>query len=139
VDRDGFRFAAASRDSRPALKPQVRYRIRMSREAWIAVVALGVVVAAVTLYGTVRLLIKVVRTRRLLGELGAAGKFAFYGAIVYTILPVDLIPDPIYLDDMGVLSAALFFLSRQVIKRRAQHGKNGQAVDPRRAKPSTTR
>jgi uncharacterized membrane protein YkvA (DUF1232 family) len=111
----------------------------MSRDAWIAVVALGVGVAAVTLYGTVRLLIKVVRTRRLLGELGAAGKFAFYGAIIYTILPVDLIPDPIYLDDMGVLSAALFFLSRQVIKRRAQHGNNGPAVDPRQAKPSTTR
>ncbi|MGC9665934.1 hypothetical protein ACNTMW_05185 [Planosporangium sp. 12N6] len=91
----------------------------MSREAWIAVIVLVGIVAVATLAGTVVLAIKVFRTRRLLGELGAGGKVAFYGALLYTILPVDLLPDPIYLDDMGVLAGALLYLTRLVHKRRA--------------------
>jgi hypothetical protein len=95
----------------------------MSREAWIAVIVLGGVVAIATLVGAVVLAVRVVRTRKLLGELGAGGKIAFYGALIYTILPVDLLPDPIYLDDMGVLAAALFYLTKLVRRHReAQTG-----------------
>ena len=71
------------------------------------------------LAGAVLLAIRVVRTRRMLGALGAGGKVAFYGALIYTILPVDLLPDPIYLDDMGVLAGALFYLGRLAVKHRA--------------------
>lgn len=92
----------------------------MSREAWTTVIVIGAVLAVVTLIGAVSLLRKVLRTRRLLGDLGAGGKVAFYGALIYTIFPVDILPDPIYLDDMGVLAGALFFLSRLVVKRRAE-------------------
>jgi hypothetical protein len=91
----------------------------MSREAWIALIVVGGMVAVATLIGAIVLAIKVLRTRKLLGELGVGGKVAFYGALIYTILPVDLLPDPIYLDDMGVLAGALFFLTRMVSKRRA--------------------
>jgi 4-amino-4-deoxy-L-arabinose transferase-like glycosyltransferase len=91
----------------------------MSREAWIAVIVVVGVVAVATLAGAVVLAIRVLRTRKLLGELGAGGKVAFYGALIYTIFPVDVLPDPIYLDDMGVLAGALFFLTRLVQKRRA--------------------
>ncbi|MEV1147905.1 YkvA family protein [Micromonospora sp. NPDC049799] len=87
----------------------------MSREAWILV---GVVAVA-TLVGAVLLAIRVIRTRRLLGTLGVSGKVAFYGALVYTVLPVDLLPDPIYLDDMGVLAVALVVLGRLLRRRRA--------------------
>ncbi|MGN9811007.1 DUF1232 domain-containing protein [Micromonospora sp. BQ11] len=87
----------------------------MSREVWILV---GVVAVA-TLIGAVLLAIRVIRTRRLLGSLGVSGKVAFYGALVYTVLPVDLLPDPIYLDDMGVLAVALVVLGRLVRRRRA--------------------
>lgn len=90
----------------------------MSREAWI-LVALAGVAALATLVGAVLLAIRVVRTRRLLGALGVSGKVAFYGALIYTILPVDLLPDPIYLDDMGVLAGTLFYLGRLVAKHRA--------------------
>src|SRR5688572_22369204 len=94
----------------------------MSREVWIAVIVLGVVAIA-TLVGAVVLVVRVVRTRKLLGELGTGGKVAFYGALIYTILPVDLLPDPIYLDDMGVLAGALFYLTRLVRRHReAQAG-----------------
>lgn len=83
------------------------------------VLVLGGIVALATLVGAVVLGVKVLRTRRLLGELGAGGKVAFYGALIYTVLPVDLLPDPIYLDDMGVLAGSLIYLTRLVQQRRA--------------------
>ncbi|MFC0004945.1 DUF1232 domain-containing protein [Micromonospora siamensis] len=85
---------------------------------WLLVIA-GVVLAA-ALVGAVLLAVRVVRTRRMLGALGVGGKVAFYGALIYTISPVDLLPDPIYLDDLGVLAGALIFLTRLVHRRRAE-------------------
>lgn len=96
-----------------------RYRGGMSREAWIVFGVVGGILAVATLVGAVILGVKVWRTRALLGELGAGGKVAFYGALVYTFLPVDILPDPIYLDDMGILAGALIYLTRQVQKNRA--------------------
>ncbi|MDG4787057.1 YkvA family protein [Micromonospora sp. WMMD1102] len=90
----------------------------MSQEAWTLILVLGGIVAVATLAGAVVLVIRVLRTRKLLGELGAGGKVAFYGALAYTVLPVDLLPDPIYLDDIGVLTGALLYLTRLVQKRR---------------------
>ncbi|MGC4865330.1 hypothetical protein ACLQ3B_07845 [Micromonospora sp. DT53] len=90
----------------------------MSRQAWVLVVVAGILALA-TLVGAVVLAVRVVRTRRMLTGLGAGGKVAFYGALIYTIFPVDVLPDPIYLDDMGVLAAALIYLTRLVHKRRA--------------------
>ncbi|GGM11370.1 MULTISPECIES: DUF1232 domain-containing protein [Micromonospora] len=89
----------------------------MSQETWLLVVA-GAVVALATLTGAVVLAVRVIRTRRMLGSLGAGGRVAFYGALAYTVLPVDLLPDPIYLDDMGVLAAALIYLTRLAHRRR---------------------
>jgi hypothetical protein len=91
----------------------------LSSEAWTLIAVLGGVLALATLVGAVILAVKVVRTRKLLGDLGAGGKVAFYGALIYTIFPVDLLPDPVYLDDMGVLTAALIYLTRLAAKRRA--------------------
>ncbi|SCL18007.1 Protein of unknown function [Micromonospora rhizosphaerae] len=85
---------------------------------WILVVLVGIVALA-TLVGAVLLAVRVVRTRRLLGALGVGGKVAFYGALIYTILPVDILPDPIYLDDMGVLAGALIYLTRLAHEHRA--------------------
>ncbi|MBQ1072725.1 DUF1232 domain-containing protein [Micromonospora sp. C31] len=87
----------------------------MSRQAWVVV---GVV-AVVTLVGAVVLAVRLIRTRRLLGTLGVNGKVAFYGALLYTVSPVDLLPDPIYLDDMAVLTGALLYLGRLARQRRA--------------------
>lgn len=89
----------------------------MSREAWIAVAVVVGIIGLVTLYGAIRLIIKLVATKRLLGEVGTGGKIAFWGAILYTIFPIDLLPDPIYLDDMAVLGAALLYLTKLVRDR----------------------
>lgn len=92
----------------------------MSDRGWLVLFVVGGIIALATLVGAIVLLVRVVRTRRLLADLGAGGKVAFYGALIYTIFPVDLLPDPIYLDDMGVLAGALLYLTRQVHKRRQQ-------------------
>jgi hypothetical protein len=89
----------------------------MSKETWIAL-AVGVgVIAVLTLWGAIRLGRKVFATRRKLGELGPGGKVAFYGSLIYTFFPIDLLPDPIYLDDMAVLGGALVYLTRLARKR----------------------
>jgi len=92
----------------------------VSRTQWI-VIGIGVaLLAAVTLYGAFRLAKRLFVLRRVLGELGASGKFAFYGALIYTFFPIDILPDPIYLDDMGVLLAAVAYLTHLARKRGVQ-------------------
>lgn len=86
----------------------------MSREAWIAVGVVVAIIGLITLVIAVRLVIKLVAAKRLLGELGTGGKWAFWGAIAYTIFPIDLLPDPIYLDDMAVLGGALLYLTKLI-------------------------
>ena len=92
----------------------------LSSQTWTLILVLGGIVAIATLIGAIILAVKVVRTRKMLGTLGVGGKIAFWGALIYTVLPVDLLPDPVYLDDMGVLAGALIYLTRLVHKHRAQ-------------------
>ncbi|MFC8172200.1 YkvA family protein [Streptomyces sp. NPDC057242] len=78
----------------------------MDSSFWIVVVAvLALVVAG---YAAV-LLVRVFRARKLLLDAGVPlqSKALFWAAVVYTVSPVDLIPDPVYLDDVGVLLLAL--------------------------------
>jgi uncharacterized membrane protein YkvA (DUF1232 family) len=89
----------------------------MSGETWAWVAAAVVVVGVVTLVAAIWFVWRLIVTRRALGQLGIDGKVAFYGALVYTIFPVDLLPDPIYLDDIGVLAAALLYLSTSLRER----------------------
>ncbi|MGH4033475.1 YkvA family protein [Actinomycetota bacterium Odt1-20B] len=55
------------------------------------------------------LLLRLLRARRVLRDAGVPveNKLAFWGALIYVISPVDLLPDPVYLDDIGVLLLAL--------------------------------
>lgn len=84
----------------------------MSGESWTWVAVAIVVVGVVTLVAAIWFAKRLIVARRALGQLGFDGKVAFYGALAYTIFPVDLLPDPIYLDDIGVLAAALFYLTK---------------------------
>jgi uncharacterized membrane protein YkvA (DUF1232 family) len=102
----------------------------MSKQEWTVVIVLGSLVALASLVGAIMLAVRVWRTRAILSQLGAGGRFAFYGALAYLVLPVDVLPDPIYLDDMGILAGALLYLGRLVSKHRA-------ASVPRQARPPT--
>jgi hypothetical protein len=109
----------------------------LSSQTWTLILVLGGILALATLVGAIVLAVKVVRTRRMLGDLGAGGKVAFWGALIYTVLPVDLLPDPVYLDDMGVLAGALLYLTRLVHQRRA--AQRSQPAPPSRRSPGSVR
>lgn len=59
------------------------------------------------------LLIRLIRARKLLIDAGVPlrNKALVWAAAIYTVCPVDLIPDPVYLDDIGFLLLALRSLS----------------------------
>ncbi|MBQ0983051.1 DUF1232 domain-containing protein [Streptomyces sp. F63] len=67
------------------------------------------------------LAVKLVRTYRMLRsqDTPVGDKLLFWGAIVYTVFPVDLLPDPVYLDDIGLLLGALHHLGKAAAKRGA--------------------
>ncbi|MFF7445419.1 MULTISPECIES: DUF1232 domain-containing protein [unclassified Streptomyces] len=73
---------------------------------WIAVAAL---VAAAVLAVAVAVFVRLVRARRglRLAGLPTGPRWVFWGALAYFFLPTDLVPDPVYLDDIGVLLLAL--------------------------------
>ncbi|NEB78388.1 DUF1232 domain-containing protein [Streptomyces sp. SID14478] len=92
----------------------------MDGRTWFVLAA---VAALVMLVAAVVLLVRVFKARRLLLDAGIPlrSKALFWVAVVYTISPVDLLPDPIYLDDIGILLLALQSLhsaARAVVPRR---------------------
>lgn len=96
-----------------------------STTTWIvAAVALAAAVLAVA----VGVLTRLVRTRRLMRRAGlpTGPPWVFWGAVLYFVLPADLMPDPVYLDDIGVLLLALRTL------RRSPRGGPPDAVDYRK-------
>ncbi|MFE8990811.1 YkvA family protein [Streptomyces collinus] len=72
-------------------------------------IVLAAVLAAVVLVFAVVVLVRLVRTRRELQRAGlpTGPRWVFWGAVLYLVLPTDLVPDPVYLDDIGVLLLAL--------------------------------
>ncbi|RKE17622.1 YkvA family protein [Streptomyces sp. TLI_171] len=74
------------------------------------------VVLAATLAAAVVLVVKLVRTKRLLTDTGIpmSKKVLFWAAIAYLVCPVDLLPDPVLFDDLGVLLLALRSLNKAV-------------------------
>ncbi|MFJ4918617.1 DUF1232 domain-containing protein [Streptomyces sp. NPDC088725] len=80
----------------------------MSTELQLLIAA-GVLLALITLAGAVVLAVRLVRARRRLRAAGvpAGNRWMFWAAMIYLVLPTDLLPDPIYLDDIGFLLVAL--------------------------------
>ncbi|WP_460072059.1 DUF1232 domain-containing protein [Streptomyces sp. YKOK-I1] len=72
------------------------------------------VLAATLLACAAAVLVRLVRTRRDLRRAGlpTGPRWVFWGAVLYFVLPTDLLPDPVYLDDIGVLLLALRSLRR---------------------------
>ncbi|MFJ6697275.1 DUF1232 domain-containing protein [Streptomyces sp. NPDC091272] len=80
----------------------------MSDGTVVLLVLAGLAVVAMVVVA-VMLLVKMVKARKLLNEAGipVENKFLFWGAVVYLLSPVDLLPDPLLLDDIGVMLIAL--------------------------------
>ncbi|MFB7243509.1 DUF1232 domain-containing protein [Streptomyces populi] len=81
----------------------------MDSTSWTLVLVIVAVLAAVALAAAAVLLRRLVRTRRDLRRAGlpTGPRWVFWGAVAYLVLPVDLLPDPVYLDDIGILLLAL--------------------------------
>ncbi|WP_217251325.1 DUF1232 domain-containing protein [Streptomyces sp. AC602_WCS936] len=73
------------------------------------VIIAAVTLAVAVLATAVAVLVRLVRTRRDLERAGlpTGPRWVFWGAVLYLVLPADLLPDPVYLDDVGVLLLAL--------------------------------
>ncbi|MFF4350136.1 DUF1232 domain-containing protein [Streptomyces sp. NPDC001530] len=80
----------------------------MNSTAWTLILVVAVLGAA-ALAVALALLVRLVRARRDLRRAGlpSGPRWVFWGAVVYLVLPTDLLPDPVYLDDIGVLLLAL--------------------------------
>ncbi|GAA2543054.1 YkvA family protein [Streptomyces sp. NPDC000678] len=78
-------------------------------ETTTVVFTVAAVLAVVVLAGAVAVLVRLVRTRRELRRAGlpTGPRWVFWGAVLYLVLPADLLPDPVFLDDIGVLLLAL--------------------------------
>ncbi|HWU11957.1 MAG TPA: YkvA family protein [Streptomyces sp.] len=77
----------------------------MDTSVWLIVGALALLTAGAAAV----LLVRVVRARRLLVDAGIPlhNKALVWASVIYTVSPVDLLPDPVYLDDIGFLLLAL--------------------------------
>ncbi|MFF1421281.1 DUF1232 domain-containing protein [Streptomyces sp. NPDC058280] len=80
----------------------------MSSEVQI-LVGVAALLVALTLGVAITLAVRLVRARRTLRAAGVPvrNRWVFWGAMVYLVLPTDLMPDPVFLDDIGVLLLAL--------------------------------
>ncbi|MBK5996728.1 DUF1232 domain-containing protein, partial [Streptomyces sp. MBT58] len=78
----------------------------MDTTVWLVVAA---VAALIMLALAAVLLVRVFKARKLLVDAGIPlrNKALVWAAVVYTVSPVDLLPDPVYLDDIGFLLLAL--------------------------------
>lgn len=78
----------------------------MDTTVWLV---LGAVAVLLMLALAVVLLVRVFKARKLLVDAGIPlrDKALVWAAVLYTVFPVDLLPDPVYLDDIGFLLVAL--------------------------------
>ncbi|MFJ8750198.1 YkvA family protein [Streptomyces sp. NPDC102441] len=78
----------------------------MDTSVWLVIGALVLLLMA---GAALVLLVRVIRARKLLVDAGIPlrDKALVWAAIIYTVSPVDLLPDPVYLDDIGFLLIAL--------------------------------
>ncbi|MET7481017.1 YkvA family protein [Streptomyces sp. NPDC005648] len=76
------------------------------------VIIVAAILAVLLLAAAVTVLVRLVRARRDLRRAGlpTGPRWVFWGAVLYFVLPIDLLPDPVYLDDIGVLLLALHTL-----------------------------
>jgi len=102
----------------------------MDSTTWTVIIVVALLGAA-ALGLAIALLVRLVRARRDLRRAGlpSGPRWVFWGAVVYLVLPADLLPDPIYLDDIGVLLIALRSMQPAAVDRSDIAGNPGAPTD----------
>lgn len=90
-------------------------------DGWDLLSTLGVVALVLVIVSAVVVLglaIVMVRRHRKVHQPGVpvSAKVSYYGSIIYALSPVDALPDPVLIDDIGVLAAALVYVGHVVKK-----------------------
>jgi uncharacterized membrane protein YkvA (DUF1232 family) len=90
-------------------------------DGWpIAIVAILVVVLVALVAVAVALFVRLLGTYRMIrsSSLPIGGKVAFWATVAYFLSPIDLLPDPVVLDDIAALVATLTYVNNLA----RQHG-----------------
>lgn len=105
----------------------------MDTTGWLVI---GAVLALLTMGVAGVLLVRVFRARKLLVDAGIPlhNKALVWAAVIYTVSPVDLLPDPVYLDDIGFLMLALRSL-HAAARAAGTGGRPGRAAEARHLVP----
>ncbi|WP_431981478.1 MULTISPECIES: YkvA family protein [Streptomyces] len=96
------------------------------------VLLIVIAVAVVTMLGiTIALAVKLWKVSKLLRdeEMPFSNKVVFYGSLLYTVSPVDLLPDPVYLDDIGLLVLAIRYVESTARSLGILPGHGGARID----------
>lgn len=106
----------------------------MDDSGLVVVLAVLVLVLAALLAVAVVLFVRLVRMWAAVRDprMPTQGKVAFWVAAIYAVFPIDLLPDPLYLDDAGVLAFAVAFVSNLARK-------HGIALTSRESGPADPR
>jgi hypothetical protein len=110
-------------------------RISMSDLGWGVLATWGVfavLVLLVTCAIVLTLVVKMIKKHKLVHQpdMPVSAKVFYYGSIIYTIFPIDLLPDPILLDDIGVLAAALVHIGHTA--KKIYGDRRAEGTDPAR-------
>lgn len=99
----------------------------------ILMVVLALLLAAI-LGVAIWFLVKLLKLRKLLGNelMPLQGRIAFWAALIYTVFPVDLMVDPIYADDIGVMAGAVAYITHLARKNGLLDGNSMRRTTPRR-------
>ncbi|MGW4832995.1 YkvA family protein [Amycolatopsis japonica] len=83
----------------------------------LGVVAVVVIIAFVLI--TLFLLVKLVRKHRQVHrpDTPVPTKVTYWLSLAYTVFPFDLLPDPVYFDDIVVLAGGLIYVSKSLTKK----------------------
>lgn len=102
----------------------------------LVLIPILLVVLGVAIYFFVRL----IKLRAVLADPSMPGgsRVAFWVAIAYTIFPFDVLPDPVYIDDVGVLAAAVVYI-RNLAKKRGLLNGRGTPGHPHQGQPYQSR
>ncbi|WP_410653782.1 YkvA family protein [Amycolatopsis sp. cmx-4-54] len=86
---------------------------------WTTLGVVALVVVVVLVLVALFLVVKLVRKHRQVHQPGTPvpTKVAYWISLAYTVFPFDLLPDPVYIDDIVVLTSGLFYVSRSLTKK----------------------
>jgi uncharacterized membrane protein YkvA (DUF1232 family) len=104
--------------------------------ALLVVLAVLVVLLAALLAVAVVFFVRLVRLWAAVRDprMPTRGKVAFWVAAVYAVFPVDVLPDPVYLDDAGVLAFAVAFVTNLARRHGIAVTSRDSAPDDRRGR-----